>query len=48
VFLPMVRDWNEMASRYSDDELKLIVDFYDRMQQVLQKHLTRLREGARD
>jgi DNA-binding MarR family transcriptional regulator len=48
VFLPMVRDWNEMAARYSDGELKLIVDFYDRMQQVLQKHLTRLREGARD
>src|SRR5580693_10551990 len=45
VFLPMVRDWNEMAAQYSDDELKLIVDFYDRMQQVLQKHLTRLREG---
>ena len=48
VFLPMVRDWNEMAAQYSDDELKLIVGFYDRMQQVLQKHLTRLREGARD
>jgi hypothetical protein len=47
VFLPMVRDWNEMAAQYSDDELKLIVGFYDRMQQVLQKHLTRLREGAR-
>lgn len=45
VFLPMVRDWNEMATRYSDDELKLIVDFYDRMQQVLQKHLNRLREA---
>jgi DNA-binding MarR family transcriptional regulator len=48
VFLPMVRDWNEMAAQYSDDELKLIVGFYDRMQQVLQKHLTRLREGTRD
>jgi DNA-binding MarR family transcriptional regulator len=48
VFLPMVRDWNEMAAQYSDNELKLIVGFYDRMQQVLQKHLTRLRESARD
>jgi DNA-binding MarR family transcriptional regulator len=47
VFLPMVRDWNEMAARYSDDELKVIVDFYNRMQQVLQKHLTRLREAPR-
>jgi len=27
VFLPMVRDWQEMmASRYTDDELRLIVD----------------------
>ncbi len=48
VFHPMVRDWGEMAARYSDEELRLIVDFYDRMQQVLQKHLTRLREGARE
>jgi DNA-binding MarR family transcriptional regulator len=47
VFLPMVRDWGEMAARYTDDELRVIVDFYDEMQQVLQKHLTRLREGAR-
>ena len=46
VFLPMVRDWNEMAAQYSDDELQLIVGFYDRMQQVLQKHLTRLREDC--
>ena len=44
VFLPMVRDWNEMAGRYSDDELRLIVGFYDRMEEVLRGHLNRLRE----
>jgi len=27
VFLPMVRAWQQMASGYSDDELRLIVDF---------------------
>jgi len=27
VFLPMMRDWQEMAARYSDDELRLIVGF---------------------
>ena len=47
VFLPMMRDWQEMAARYSDDELRLIVDFYDRMEEVLREHLTRLREAGR-
>src|SRR6202046_4295684 len=48
VFLPMMRDWQQMAARYSDDELRLIVDFYDRMEGVLQEHLTRLRAAGRD
>src|SRR6266487_269062 len=48
VFLPMMRDWQQMAARYSDDELRLIVDFYGRMEEVLRDHLTRLREAARD
>jgi DNA-binding MarR family transcriptional regulator len=43
VFLPMMRDWQQMAARYSDEELRLIVDFYDRMEEVLREHLTRLR-----
>ena len=44
VFLPMLRAWREMAARYSDDELRLIVDFYGRMQEVLREHLARLRD----
>src|SRR5215468_12788660 len=44
VFAPMLRDWREMASRYSDDELRLIVDFYGRVEQVFRKHLIRLRD----
>src|SRR6202044_2588057 len=49
VFLPMMRDWQQMAARYSDDELRLIVDFYDRMEGVLQEHLAapRGRPGRR-
>ena len=43
VFLPVIRDWREMAARYSDDELRLIVDYYARMEQVLRAHLERLR-----
>ena len=46
VFLPMVRAWQEMATRYTDDELRLIVDFYGRMEQVIREHLTRLRGPA--
>jgi DNA-binding MarR family transcriptional regulator len=44
VFAPMLRDWREMARRYSDDELRLIVDFYGRVEQVFRKHLIRLRD----
>src|SRR6202035_5818780 len=42
VFLPMMRDWQQMAARYSDDELRLIVDFYDRMEEVLRGDLVRV------
>jgi len=45
VFLPLMRDWREMSARYSDDELRLIVDFYSRMEQVFRAHLIRLRDG---
>ena len=33
-----------MAARYSDDELRLIVDFNGRVEQVFRKHLIRLRD----
>jgi DNA-binding MarR family transcriptional regulator len=46
VFLPLLRSWREMAARYSDDELRLIVDYYARMEQILREHLSRLRETA--
>ena len=48
VFAPMVADWQRLASRYSDDELGLIVEFYDQMEQVIRKHLSRLREQGPD
>jgi DNA-binding MarR family transcriptional regulator len=46
IFAPMVADWQQLAARYSDDELRLIVEFYDQMEQVIRKHLIRLRERA--
>ena len=48
VFLPVMRDWRELATRYSNDELRLIVDFYARMEQVFRNHLIRLRTEGRD
>jgi DNA-binding MarR family transcriptional regulator len=48
VFAPMLGAWREMAARYPDDELRLIVDFYARMEQVLRDHLVRLRGGPAD
>ena len=48
VFLPVLRDWRELATRYSDDELRLIVDFYARMEQVFRNNLVRLRAEDRD
>jgi DNA-binding MarR family transcriptional regulator len=44
VFLPLVREWQEIAAGYSDDELQLIVAFYRRMEQVFRDHVARLRE----
>jgi hypothetical protein len=32
-----------MSARYSDDELRLIVDFYGRMEKVFRDHIIRLR-----
>jgi DNA-binding MarR family transcriptional regulator len=46
VFAPMVADWQELAANYTDDELRLIVEFYDKMEQIIRKHLSRLREEA--
>jgi DNA-binding MarR family transcriptional regulator len=46
VFVPMLRAWREMSARYSDDELRLIVDFYGRMEEVFRDHIIRLRGAA--
>ncbi len=45
VFGPMMGAWQRMAAQYSDDELQLIVLFYDQMEQIIREHLARLREA---
>jgi DNA-binding MarR family transcriptional regulator len=46
VFLPTLRAWREIAARYSDDELRLIVDYYARVEKVLRENLARLRDAG--
>jgi DNA-binding Lrp family transcriptional regulator len=46
VFGPMMGAWSRLAGRYTDDELALIVGFYDQVEQIIREHLMRLREPA--
>jgi len=46
VFLPLVQSWQGVVARYTDDELRLIVEFYGQMEQVIRDHLIRLRGPA--
>jgi DNA-binding MarR family transcriptional regulator len=48
VFLPLIQAWQGVVDRYSDDELRLIVDFYGQMEQVIRNHLVRLRGPAEE
>jgi predicted transcriptional regulator len=46
VFAPMMRSWQQVAERYTDDELRLIVDYYDQIEQIIRGYLTTLRDQA--
>lgn len=43
VFLPLILGWQGVVAQYTDDELRLIVEFYGQMEQVIRDHLARLR-----
>ena len=43
VFLPLVLGWQGVVTQYSDDELRLIVEFYGQMEDVIRTHIARLR-----
>lgn len=45
VFGPMLGAMQRLADEYTDDELRLIVEFYAQLQGILRDHLTRLRES---
>jgi DNA-binding MarR family transcriptional regulator len=46
VFLPLIQSWQGIVDRYTDDELRVIVEFYGQMEQVIRDHLVRLRGPA--
>jgi DNA-binding MarR family transcriptional regulator len=46
VFLPLVLGWQSVVTQYTDDELRLIVEFYGQMEEVIRAHLARLRGPA--
>jgi DNA-binding MarR family transcriptional regulator len=47
VFAPLVRAWRAAAAGYSDDELRLLLDFQGRVEEIMREQLARLRgEGA--
>ena len=43
VFGPMMGAWQRLAATYSDDDLRLIVEFYGQIEGIIRDHLTRLR-----
>ena len=43
VFGPMLGAWQRMTDQYTDDQLRLIVAFYDGVEDVIRDHLARLR-----
>jgi DNA-binding MarR family transcriptional regulator len=45
VFGPMLGAMQRLADQYTDDELRLIVEFYAQLRGILRDHLARLRES---
>jgi DNA-binding MarR family transcriptional regulator len=44
VFAPLIQAYRAMAAGYSDDELRLILDFQRQVEQLMRDHLARLRD----
>jgi DNA-binding transcriptional ArsR family regulator len=43
VFGPMMGAWQRVAAKYSDRDLRLIVEFYGQIEEIIRDHLARLR-----
>ena len=47
-FAPVVSAWRAVAARYSDDELRLILEFQRQVEQIMRDRLASLRGGSDD
>jgi hypothetical protein len=45
VFGPVVKAWRATAASYSDDELRLLLEFQGRLEQIMRDHLARPHAG---
>jgi DNA-binding transcriptional ArsR family regulator len=46
VFGPLMGGWRRLADQYTDEELRLITQFYLELQDVIRDHLARLRSSS--
>jgi DNA-binding MarR family transcriptional regulator len=46
VFAPVLKEWRATAAHYSDQELRLILEFQLQLEQIMRDQLTRLRTEA--
>src|SRR5271170_1959304 len=45
-FGPVVKAWRATAADYSDDELRLLLEFQGKVEEIIRSQLARLREGG--
>ena len=46
VFTPVITAWRDVAARYTDDELRLILGFQEQLEQIMRDRLVELRGEA--
>ena len=44
-FGPVVKAWRATAANYADDELRLLLEFQGKLEEIMRGHLARLRGG---
>jgi DNA-binding MarR family transcriptional regulator len=47
-FAPVVKAWRAAAARYSDDELRVLLEFQEQLEQIMRDQLARLRGAGGD
>jgi hypothetical protein len=47
VFTPVVRAWREAAAEYSDEQLRMVLEFQHQMERIMRDALAQLRDMPR-